>query len=395
MNDVTVTLVTDRVGLPELRQEWTDLLLDTARPSVFMSWEWMTTWLKEFRPGATPRVLMARRGPDGELVGLAPFYETTSYGPLAVRTLGFMGAGVGADHLAVLVRRGFETQTRAALAERLLADDRWDVLEFPRTEHETAQWLEGAVSASGRRLASISGTADVCPYIPLPGSWEEYLRTLRSDARKDLGRRWRRLREHGDVVIERVHTVDELDHAWSILLALHEKRRQVMGGRSAFTTGRALAFHRVFLQRAAERGWLRLYLMRVRDRYVAAEYCLSLGGKVADLQTGFDPEWSRFGVSTLLQGHSIQDAIAEGATEYDLLRGGEAYKQQRWAAALRSDKSLVVWKRRPQVIALIAARRWAGAAVAEFRRKWPGRRVPRTPDSDGPAAEGRVHAADI
>lgn len=389
VDGLTVAVVTELEKVVGLREEWTDLLLDTARPSVFLSWEWMTTWLKEFSPrGTRPRVLLLRRETDGKLVGLAPLCDTSARGPLAVRTMRFMGVGVGADHLAVLVRRGAEAEVRSAVAEWLLSDPRWDVLEFPRLEDETAQWLETTVVAVGRGLASVSRTADICPYISLPGSWEDFLRTLRSDARKDLGRRWRRLREHGEVVVERVQRTEELAHAWDVLLRLHDERRQVAGDRSAFTTRRSLAFHRVFLEQAAERGWLRLYLMRVGDRYVAAEYCLSLGGRVVDLQTGFDPTWSRFGVSTLLLGHAIQEAIAEGATEFDFLRGGEAYKQQRWAAALRRDKALVVWRRRPRVVAVVAARRWAGVAISGLRRKWLGRTPHEAPSSPDQAAEG-------
>jgi CelD/BcsL family acetyltransferase involved in cellulose biosynthesis len=228
----------------------------------------------------------------------------------------------------------------------------------------------------------------MCPYITLPPSWDAFLRTLRSDARKDLGRRWRRLREQGEVTIERVTAPDQLEPAWRVLLRLHDDRRQVAGGRSAFTATRSLAFHRAFLQRAAERGWLRLYLMRVGDRYVAAEYCLSMGGRVVDLQTGFDAGWSRFGVSTLLLGHAIEQAIVEGAAEFDFLRGGEAYKQQRWAAALRSDRSLLIWRRRPRVMAVMAARRWMDTAKSEVRRRWPGRRASDVAHTGEQAAEG-------
>jgi CelD/BcsL family acetyltransferase involved in cellulose biosynthesis len=310
-----------------------------------------------------------------------------------VRTLGFMGTGVGADHLAVLARTGAEGEVRSAVAGWLLADHRWDIADLPRLDEDTARWLELATRDEDGRFASVSRTADTCPYITLPPSWDAFLRTLRSDARKDLGRRWRRLREQGEVTIEQVTTLDQLEPAWGVLLRLHNDRRQVAGGRSAFTATRSLAFHRAFLQRAAERGWLRLYLMRVGDRYVAGEYCLSLGGRVVDLQTGFDAAWSRFGVSTLLLGHAIEQAIVEGATEFDFLRGGEAYKQQRWAAALRSDRSLVIWRRRPRVMAVMAARRWVDTAKSEVRRRWPGRRasdVSRTGDAHAgeQAAEG-------
>lgn len=389
VDGLAVSVVVNGGSLAALRSEWTDLLLETPRPSVFLSWEWMTAWFQEFNPARMSlRVLLVRRVADGTLVGLAPLCESAARGPLTVRTLSFMGTGVGADHLTVLARTGAETRVRAAVADWLLSDDRWDVLEFPRLDDDTEQWLKRAVGAFDRELASVSRTADICPYVALPGSWEDFLRGLRSDSRKDLGRRWRRLREQGDVAIERVQEPEHLERAWGVLLRLHDERRQIAGGRSAFTAPRSLAFHRVFLERAAERGWLRLYLMRVGNQYVAAEYCLSLGRRVVDLQTGFDAAWSRFGVSTLLLSHAIQEAIVEGATEFDFLRGGEVYKQQRWAAALRTDKSLTVWRRRPRVMAVIAARRWAATAKSRIRHRWLGRGPQETAHNTEQAAEG-------
>ncbi len=359
-----VTVVTDPASLHAMRDEWTDLLFDSARPSAFLSWEWMTTWLREYAGPGMPRVVLVREG-SGRLVGLAPLYEPAS-GPLALRTLRFMGTGVGADHLRFLVRRGEEARVGAVLTDQALAT-RCDVFDFPRMDEEAARSLQGAASHSGG-FGCGATVADVCPFIPLPATWEEYLRALSANARKDLGRRWRRLRECGEVAIQRVDAGPELDEAWDVLLRLHLSRQREVGSRSAFATPHSLAFHRAFLQTAAERGWLRLYLMRVGAEYVAAEYCVSIGDRFEDLQTGFDAKWSRYGVGTLIVAHAIQDAVVGGAIEFDFLRGGEEYKQQRWGASLRQDVSLVIWKRRPPVAARVAVRRWATDLKVRIRR---------------------------
>jgi CelD/BcsL family acetyltransferase involved in cellulose biosynthesis len=281
-----------------------------------------------------------------------------------------MGAGVGADHLGFVLRRGQEAGAFAALATSLLSTQGWEVLDFPRLGEQTARRLEDTlVRSEGAHLAHSSGVADFCPFIPLPGTWEEFLRTLSSNARKDLGRRSRRLQEQGGVTIQCVRDVGDLDDARDTFIRLHQERRQAVGGRSAFLTGRTWTFHRAFMRTAAEQGWLRLYLMRVGDRHVAAEYCVHFDGRVSDLQCGFDMRWSRYGVGTLLVAHAIREAITEGAREYDLLRGGEEYKQQRWSASLRKDLSLVIWRRQPRVAMLMAARRCASTMRTHLRRR--------------------------
>jgi len=372
---ITVSTAPDRDRLLSLRGEWTDLLLDSQQPSAFLSWEWMHTWLQTYAARGRPHVLLARQGPAGRLVGLAPLYEASSR-ILRPRVMNPMGTGVGADHLGFIARRGAGDEVGAALADAVLSLDTWEVLDFPRLDEQTAQRLLSGASARGAgRLVCTSTVADLCPYVPLPPTWDAYLGTLSSNARKDLGRRWRRLRERGQVTIERLVDVSDLDRGWDVLLRLHQDRRQAVGGRSAFTANRVGVFHKTFMRAAAERGWLRLYLMRVDDHYVAAEYCLNVGRRVSDVQTGSDAEWARYGVGTLIVAHAMQEAIAEGAREYDLLRGGEYYKQQRWGASVRQDVSLLVWRRRPRVLMLMAARGWETTVKSFVRQRLNRRRV--------------------
>ena len=44
------------------------------------------------------------------------------------------------------------------------------------------------------------------------------------------------------------------------------------------------------------------------------------------IQAGFEPAWSRYSVGFLLLAETVREAIAEGAVEYDLLVGDEAFK---------------------------------------------------------------------
>ncbi len=359
-----VSVVAGAEALDALRTEWSDLLLDSTAPTVFLSYEWMATWLRTCAGRGTPRVVLVREG--SRLVGLAPLFEP-ALGAFAPRTLRFMGTGVGADHLRFLARRGHEDRVASVVTDHVLAAG-YDVIDFPRMDQDAAGSLQRAVIESEQYTCEAT-VADVCPFVRLPKTWEAFLATLSANARKDLGRRARRLGERGEVVIRRIDEEGpELQEVWDVLVSLHQSRQDTLGSRSAFATPRSLAFHRAFLQTAAARGWLRLYLMRVGDRNVAVEYCVGVGGRVEDLQTGFDADWSRYGVGTLILAHAIKDAIASGATEFDFLRGGEEYKNQRWAASSRHDVSVFAWRRRPHVAAFVAARRWTAGLKGRVRR---------------------------
>ena len=368
------SVVADAQGLLGLRDEWTDLLLHSRCPNVFLSWEWMSAWMPTCGQRGTPSLLLLRRVKDGVLTGLAPLYRVSSRNPLGLRVITFMGKGVGADHFAFVSRRGMERVVYEGLMDHLLSSPTWDVLDFPRMEEEQAAQVVDAVARCGTgAFRCVQTPADLCPFVPLPRTWDDYVRVIGRSNRAEMARQWRRLREQGQVVIQRVQTFAELEQAWDILLRLHQARTDAVGERSAFLAAPTRAFHEGFLRVALECGWLRFYLLRVDGRGVAANYCVSLGGRVSGLQTSFDEAWGRYGVGTLLMGHALQEAVAEGASEFDLLRGAETYKQQKWAAQLRRDVSLVVYGHRPRVRLAMAAQRWRNSVKARLRGRLQSR----------------------
>lgn len=377
--DCRCAVLTDPEEIFALRDEWTDLLLHSRVPNVFVSWEWITTWMRTLGQRVEPCVVVLRRADDNVLVGLAPLCRSGSRYPLGLRTMGLMGTGVGADHMAFISRADIDKRVYAALAGHLLAMGGWDVLELSRLEETFADQVAELFQRTRGRFAYASTVADLCPFIPLPKTWQEYSRVMHQ--RAELGRRWRRLQEKSDVVIQRVQYADELDDAWQALLRLHQGRRQAVGGRSAFLAPHARAFHQQFVRAAFNRGWLRLYLLRVGGRCVAAEYCLHVAERVFDFQGGFDMDWARYWVRSILTAHAIRTAIEEGATEYDFSRGAEPYKLQRWGAITRRDISLVAWRRHARVSLTMAVRGW-GRTVRNRAR----RRMAAVADTDSHAA---------
>ena len=71
---------------------------------------------------------------------------------------------------------------------------------------------------------------------------------------------------------------------------------------------------------------LRLYFLRVQGKDVAALYTFKYNNKLFYYQGGWDPEWSKDRVGSILTNLVIEDAINKGYSEYDFLRGSEDYK---------------------------------------------------------------------
>ena len=323
---VTVVKVGDVAAFEGLRQEWDELLQASDSACIFLTWEWLFTWWKHLAEDRRLSILVVRRG--SELIALAPLClrprNLLRTRPFAV--LEFLGSGfVGSDYLDVIVRKGYLAEACQTLTEYL--SNRCIPLKWTNVKKG------GSVAASILAgLSRDSWTAsevktNTCPFIPLAAmNWESYLACLGAEHRSDFNRKWRRINRDYKVRFEQVLTTEQCPEALDLLVAQHNARWRDRGGSDAFHTDGLIAFHREWAQIALKRGWLRLFLLRLNEKPAACLYGLSHRGVFYFYQSSFDAAYKQASVGLITMGLAIQSAIGEGADEYDLLHGDEAYK---------------------------------------------------------------------
>jgi CelD/BcsL family acetyltransferase involved in cellulose biosynthesis len=91
-----------------------------------------------------------------------------------------------------------------------------------------------------------------------------------------------------------------------------------------------------------QRGWLRLFTLRLDGNAVASLYGFHYGRVFYFYQSGFNPAYANHSVGLLMMAFAIQSAIEEGAEEYDMLHGTERYKFH-WAHASREIAKLELY----------------------------------------------------
>ncbi|HEY7333392.1 MAG TPA: GNAT family N-acetyltransferase [Bryobacteraceae bacterium] len=353
-----------------MREEWNELLSSSGSDCLFLTWEWLYTWWKslaedrhlsimtvrtgrdpsaewqsELNPGLAPAISPAREGgvelrdrlrTGSRLIALAPFCldsKAASRGRFLPEA-SFLGAGfVGSDYLDIIVRAGYETVAMEALTLEL-AQKRWSI-RWTNMSRSRASAYRAAAGLQTRGWRAVDTTINVCPYISLAGeTWESYLASLGAEHRYSFNRKWKRLNREFNVRFERAQTPQESRDSLALGIALHNARWRERGGSDAFHTHELIAFHREFSQLALRRGWLRLYTLRLNEAPVASIYGFLYRGKFYFYQSGFDPVFDKYSVGLVAMGLAIQAAIQEGAEEYDLLHGDEAYKRH-WAREIR------------------------------------------------------------
>lgn len=323
--------IVDLTAFAALRDEWSDLLADSRSASVFLSWEWLHTWWVHLAGARTLRLLAVRRGT--ELVGLAPL-ASTGRGLLGLERLEFLGGGqVGSDYLDLLARPGLEREVVRSLAGHLVAAGASLDLKQVRIVGSLARELVRALRGAGcRQLAS---RTQCCPVIDLRGrSWEGYLGSLGSEHRYGFQRKLRKAEARHALRFERVESEPRRRELLPVLFDLHVRRWRERGGSDGLEGAGLLEFHEEFTRLALERGWLRLFVLWLDGAPAAALYGFRYGHVFSFYQSGLEPRCGKLGAGVLALGLAIRSAILEGASEFDLLHGREAYKFH-WARRVR------------------------------------------------------------
>lgn len=323
-----IEAIRDSAGFESLREEWNELLRASTSDCVFLTWEWLRTWWKYLSGGRQLRVITVRCG--GELIAIAP---------LAVRpprpsrlvllpALEFLGSGIiGSDYLDLIVRRGAEQEACRALAAYLGGEHGMPMLEL--TQLKRGASLMEPLAAELRQLgwSPVESRTNVCPYIALAGhTWRSYLATLGSSHCTNFERRVKTLMKKFEVRLERVVFEEQRPQALARLVVLHNKRWHGRGVSEAFDSPALLSFHDEISRLALERGWLRLFTLKLDGVPAAALYGFRYGHVFNFFQSGFDPCYAKHSVGLVLLGLTIKSALEEDVAQYDLLHGDEAYK---------------------------------------------------------------------
>jgi CelD/BcsL family acetyltransferase involved in cellulose biosynthesis len=301
-------------------ERWNALLDRAALPTVFLTWQWQTTWARAFDRERALRLLAARDEGEG-IVGLLPLYEEPSPAGAPPRLKPIGGEDVS-DYLDLIAPAGLEEAV-------------WDALLRHRAEGPGTWELRGIRAASPTlglvpRLGAARGLRvevareERCPVLELPGTWDAYLARLPGKDRHELKRKMRRIeRELPGVKVRMQAEPPGWDAAMGEFVVLHRASKV---GKAGFMDLRMEGFFRSVMSECVRAGWARLWFLDHAGAPLAAYLCLEFGGSVGLYNSGFDPERARLAPGIVLLAHVIRDAIERGERRFDFLRGEEGYK---------------------------------------------------------------------
>ncbi len=309
-------------GFWALKPEWNDLLQRSHSDTLFLTWEWQSTWWHHLGEGEL-LLLGFRRDGDGRLVGIAPFFRTRN--EAGRRILNVVGCRDVSDYLDLIVERGQEEAVYTALLD-YLADEAtgWEVMDLCNIPHGSPTWRRLRTLAEARGYHTQVEVEEVCPLIELPATWDEYLRMLDKKQRHEMRRKLRKAELEAETRFLIVGPEQDLQAEMQTFIRLHQRSAPE---KDRFMEPRMQGFFLDAARALQARGWLQLAFVEMDGIKAAGLLNFDYGEAILVYNSGYDPaQFAHLSPGIVVTARCIEHAIRLGRRKFDFLRGDEEYK---------------------------------------------------------------------
>lgn len=315
-------IFTDTAAFDVLRADWNPLLARSRANTLFLTWEWQTTWWRCLGEGNL--YLLTWYDAD-RLVGIASLYlHDTDNGQ---RRFDLVGCVEVSDYLDLIIEAGYEDAVYAGYLAWLTGptSPAWDAAQLCNLPQTSATHRRLPELAAGLGLEAVTRVEDVCPVIALPDTFETYLQDgLSKKQRHEVRRKLRRIEEETTVRWYRSTDPAALPTDLDAFIHLH---RLSDAEKNEFMTAAMEAFFREAITAMQRAGWLYLAFIEVNSEKAATMLAFIYNDSLLVYNSGYDPaQYSELSPGIVLTTYIIEDAIQLGLRVFDFLQGNEVYK---------------------------------------------------------------------
>lgn len=320
---ITTSIVETTSDFFALQDEWEALSSKSRSRSIFLTFEWLSTWLSTFHELGHLCVVVAKH--ENDVVGIAPLMVEHRNG---FRRLGSIGVST-LDYEDFLVSDELPyVQVFDSLLSAVFEYSGWDYLQINRLREDSST-LECFYDLPRRSRVKVQiQPSEVSPYVDTQNEWAPYWDSLSSRFRKDSDRMERNLeRDFGQVEFREVSSDSEIDQVLEFFFSMHRSRRLFLSGdEGIFGDEHMRDFYSNLAHNMFHKGWLRMPIASVAGAPAAVHLDFMYAGSYSHAMPVFDDAYSKYGIARLLNLNMMRDAFTSCVTSVDFLRGDEPYK---------------------------------------------------------------------
>lgn len=321
-------------ALSEIEASWR-AMTRAGRPSFFLSWPWIRTWLACLPGSFAPQLMTIRQG--ALPIALAVLVKSTlsRLGVIKSRSWVLNATGderfdqIFTENNGLLVQEGYEAASWRLWADSFL-DERedWDEIVLRGVPPEVLDaWRHPSVRLRQEMLL----TSRYVDLDQIRRTGQPFVRGLGKKTRAHVRETTAAFARHGPLSVEVARSAAEALVYFGELKALHQQRWISRGVPGAFDYPFFEAFHTALIQHHFDEGVVQLLRVRAGERTVGVLYNFLHANEVLVYQTGSNyalvESRNRHSPGLLTHVFAIEHNTALGYGRYDFLAGDSLYKQ--------------------------------------------------------------------
>lgn len=337
MSDFDVVTI-DRTARNRIREVWTGLEA-ASRPTYFLSWGWVETWLDALPPSVAVKLYVVRRGGAPVAAFFLGAHREWRHRVVPSRGLHLNMTGLPEYDEICIEYNGWLHDGSAPKFTEVVhrLPDRWDELHLPALDADLGLVGEDPGSLRVRIERQVPSPLVDLDKVRAAG---DYLKLLSGNTRSQIRRSIKLYGARGKVTLERAETVDQALAIFDELVVLHRRTwtdRDKSGAFLPFVHG----FHQRLIRNRFDAGEIQLLRIRAGDDTIGCLYNLVSRGNVLFYQSGlaYDDD-RRIKPGLVCHAEAVRHLVPLGHRYYDFLGGNTRYKH-----SLSTDARALVWVR--------------------------------------------------
>ena len=319
-------LNTNFESLQSLAPAWNDLVKKGVADVPFLRFEYLQTWWNTLGGGewdSTAELAIITAYENEQLIGIAPLFRAKNRdGETALLLLGSIEIS---DHLDLIVSPENHAEFVTGLLDWLHNSypAEWKSLDWYNLPDCSPSLAALQLEATRAGWEYAESVYQPCPYIPLPGDFDQYLGSLDKKQRHEIRRKLRRAEESGRHV--HWYIVDDparLDSNLDAFIALMVQDPH----KEAFLTPVMINQFKFSSREAFKAGYLQLAFLEVDGEKACAYLNFDYDNKIWVYNSGLDRRFMELSVGWVLLANLLKWANENKRIEFDFLRGEEEYK---------------------------------------------------------------------
>ena len=311
--------------LQALENDWEELYGDAVNANIFLSFDWIFTWLKHYSFNVS-HVRIFCVWDDSQLVAVLPLYKKTSRFSIEYW---FIGTGepeaceVCSEYQDILCKTGLEARVVNVFSELFKNERNILGLRLPNVrENALLKALLGKLPA---RFMIEQRACGQRFFIPTKNGIAATKLTQKSRRYLNV---FNRLPQ---AMVTEPQSETEVIESFDTLTALHNARWQKRLATTIFENAHFNRFHRDLIIKLFRQERLSMMIIKVEERDIAAIYCMQSGNDMVYYQSGHDDSF-RPNISAGNLSHFFQASKAANKhfDSYDLLasKSADSYKSK-------------------------------------------------------------------